>query len=161
MIFDFLDKLEIGYIRRDHDAAMTCQELSSTIPDLEGLKTKNLFLRDKKGSRHFLVISPDHKKVDLLELSKELSSGGRLSMASKERLDKHLGILPGAVSLLALINDKSQAVEVLLDQEVWSAESVQCHPLVNTCTLVIRHHDLEKFLEATGHKAKIMALPSL
>ena len=127
-------------------------------PELNGASTKNLFLRDKKGIRHFLVTVPEDKKVDLKTLSSALDSS-RLSFASPERLKTHLGIDPGSVSLLALANDSENNVEVFIDQEIWEDEAILCHPLVNTSTLVVPRKDMKLFLEKTGHGVRLIEVP--
>ena len=81
-------------------------------------------------------------------------------MASRERLQAHLGVEPGAVTLLALINDCEGAVEVVIDRAVWAASALQCHPLVNTATLVIARADVERFLAKTGQVWRVMDVPS-
>jgi len=103
-IYEFLDANNVSYERHDHPEVFTVEESKKLSPELNGASTKNLFLRDKKGIRHFLVTVPEDKKVDLKALSSALDSS-RLSFASPERLKTHLGIDPGSVSLLALAND--------------------------------------------------------
>ncbi len=159
-IYEFLEQHAIAYEPHDHPPLMTTKDAQKWTPDLPGTSTKNLFLRDKKGTRHFLVVVPDSKQVELKTLSAAIGSS-RLSFASPERLKKHLNILPGSVSLLALIQDKEKNVEVLLDQEIWQAESLQCHPLVNTRTLIISHLGVEKFLEACGHPFTTLNIPGI
>ena len=83
----------------------------------------------------------------------------RISFGSPERMKKHLGIEPGAVSIMALYHDKAHAVELFVDQELWKAESFQCHPLVNTATLEITRENLTRFLEITGHEMKTIEVP--
>lgn len=137
---------------------MTVEESERLVPLLPGAKTKNLFLRDKKGARHFLVTVPHDLAVDLGALGDRLDAG-RLGFASAERMMKHLGITPGSVSLLALVNDSAHAVEFVIDRRLWEADAVHAHPLVNSATMVIPHADLERFLEATGHAARIIDVP--
>jgi Ala-tRNA(Pro) deacylase len=151
----FLDAHRIGAHRVDHPAVMTVEESERLVPPMPGAKTKNLFLRDKKGARHFLVTVPHDVTVDLGALGVEIGAG-RLGFASAERLQRHLGITPGSVSLLALVNDRAHAVEFVVDRRLWSAEAVHAHPLVNTATLVIAHDELERFLAATGHAPRIV-----
>lgn len=154
-IYEYLDANEVAYERHDHEAVFTVEESKQLSPELEGASTKNLFLRDKKGSRHFLVTVQEDKQVDLKVLSGKLDSS-RLSFASPERLKTHLGIEPGSVSLLALANDYDNKVEAFIDQDIWQAEAILCHPLVNTSTLVIPRKDLGQFLEKTGHGLKLI-----
>jgi Ala-tRNA(Pro) deacylase len=151
----FLETNQIVYTRHDHPAVYTVEEADRLVPELPAAKTKNLFLRDDKGKRHFLVVVPGHKQVDLKTL-KDRMGVKRISFGSPERLKKHLGIEPGAVSILSLYNDKAHAVELFVDQELWASESFQCHPLVNTATLEISRDNLLRFLKITGHDMKII-----
>ena len=154
-IYEFLEANQVEYERHDHEAVFTVEESKKLSPELEGASTKNLFLRDKKGARHFLVTVPEDKQVDLKALSGKLDCS-RLSFASPERLKTHLGIEPGSVSLLALANDNENKVEAFIDQDIWQAEAILCHPLVNTSTLVIPREDMGQFLEKTGHGVKLI-----
>ena len=157
-IYEFLDANNVSYERHDHQADFTVEESKILSPELNGASTKNLFLRDKKGLRHFLVTVLEDKKVDLKALSYVLDSS-RLSFASPERLKKHLGIDPGSVSLLALVKDSENNVEVFIDKEIWEDEAILCHPLVNTSTLVVPHKDMKSFLEKTGHGVRLIEVP--
>jgi len=155
----FLRDHGIVAARHEHAAVMTVAESERLVPKLPGAKTKNLFVRDRKGARHFLVTTPHDIAVDLDALGVALGAG-RLGFASPERLQKHLGLAPGAVSLLGLINDEAGAVEFVIDRALWEADAVQAHPLVNTATMVIPHADLERFLAATGHAPHVIDLPA-
>jgi Ala-tRNA(Pro) deacylase len=154
----FLRDHGIAAPRHEHPAVMTVEESLRLVPRLPGAKTKNLFLRDKRGRRHFLVTVPHDVAVDLDALGATLGVGG-VGFASSERLQKHLGITPGSVSLLALVNDATLAVEFVIDRSLWEAEAVHAHPLVNTATLVIAHADLERFLAATRHVPRVIDVP--
>jgi Ala-tRNA(Pro) deacylase len=155
----FLRDHGITAARHSHPPVMTVEESERLVPKLPGAKTKNLFLRDKKGARHFLVTVPHDLQVDLNALGSVLDAG-RLGFASAERLTKHLGIAPGSVSLLALVNDPAAAVEFVIDGALWDAPAVQAHPLVNDATMVIPHAELERFLAATGHAARVIDVPA-
>jgi len=144
--------------RHEHPAVMTCEESDRLVPALPGAKSKNLFLRDKKGLRHLLVTVPPERAVDLNALGATLGVG-RMGFASPERLHRHLAITPGSVSLLALMNDREHAVEFVIDRTLWEATAVQAHPLVNTATMVLAHADLERFLAATGHVPRVVDVP--
>ena len=154
----FLHAHGIAPAHHEHPAVMTVEESERLVPRLPGAKTKNLFLRDKKGARHFLVTVPHDLAVDLAALGTVLGAG-RLGFASSERLSRHLGITPGSVSLLALFNDRAHAVEFVIDRALWQADAVHAHPLVNTATTVLAHADLERFLAATGHAARVVDVP--
>lgn len=158
-LLDFLEQQDIHYERFDHPPVFTVADVHRLTPDLPGVKTKNLFLRDNKGKRHFLVIVPGDKRVDVRHLNDQLGCS-RLSFGSADRLMRYLGVEPGAVSLLALFNDTSHGVDVVMDEDLWTAEAFQFHPLVNTSTLVIAKVGIECFLSATGHTYHIKAIPS-
>jgi Ala-tRNA(Pro) deacylase len=154
----FLARHGIALQRFEHPPVMTVEESERLVPRSPGVKTKNLFLRDKKGARHFLVTVPHDLAVDLVALGVQVGAG-RLGFASAERLMKHLGVTPGSVSLLALVNDTAHAVEFLIDRRLWDADAVHAHPLVNDATMVIPHAELERFLAATGHSVRIIEVP--
>ena len=143
----------------EHPAVHTIDEALAHVPAMSGLMVKNLFVRDEKGRRHFLVIVPFDKRIDLAALGRLLPVS-KLRMASPERLLQHLGITPGAVSLFALLHDGRQAVELVLDQAVWEADAVQAHPLRNTATVALPHAALVRFLAHTGHVPRIMSVPA-
>jgi Ala-tRNA(Pro) deacylase len=158
-IFEFLQAQGIVAECHSHPPVMTVEESLRLVPKLPGLKTKNLFLRDKKGRRHLLVTVPHDLPVDLDALGVALDAH-KLGFASAERLLKHLEIRPGSVSLLALFNDKARAVEFVIDRRLWEAEAVQAHPLINSQTLVLGHAELERFLAATGHRPRVIDVPA-
>ncbi|APA71539.1 prolyl-tRNA synthetase [Janthinobacterium sp. 1_2014MBL_MicDiv] len=143
----------------EHPAVHTIDEALIHVPAMPGLMVKNLFVRDDKGRRHFLVIVPFDKRIDLAALGKLLPAS-KLSMASPERLLQHLGIAPGAVSLFALLHDSAHAVELVLDQAVWDAAYMQAHPLRNTATVALSHAALRRFLAHTGHLPRIVTVPA-
>ncbi|MDD5026018.1 MAG: prolyl-tRNA synthetase associated domain-containing protein [Candidatus Peribacteraceae bacterium] len=155
----FLTDYGVSFQHFDHPAVFTCGQAEQLMPPMPGTHTKNLFLRDRKGLRNLLVVVGYEKNVDLKALT-ALIDIDKLSFASPERLKTYLGVEPGAVSLLGLVNDTGHAVEVIFDEEIWQADAVLCHPLVNTATLVIPHDGVERFLRATGHTPQIMEVPS-
>ena len=157
-IYEFLDKHKIGYERHDHPAVFTCEEAGRLVPAMPGAKTKNLFLYNKKADRHFLVVVECSVTVDLKALAPVLEVK-KLALASARRLEHHLGLSAGAVTLLGLINDPGGAVEVVVDRELWEADAFRCHPLVNTSSLAISKEDLLRFIDLTGHSARIIDIP--
>ncbi|HHQ4713735.1 TPA: prolyl-tRNA synthetase associated domain-containing protein [Aeromonas veronii] len=158
-IYSLLDQLAIPYQRFDHPPVFTCEEASRLLPDLPAAKTKNLFLRDPKSERLFLVVTPEERRVDLKALATALGVK-RLSFGSPERLDAVLGLTPGSVTLLAMVRDRENAVELVVDEAIWQAEQVQCHPLVNTATLIIRLDDVRRLLTHLDREAIVMRLPA-
>lgn len=157
-LFGLFEEHGLDYEIVEHPPVFTIDEALSLVPHLDGIKTKNVFARDAKGSRHFLVIIPHDRRVDLVELARTLSST-KLSMGSAERLERHLGVTPGTVSVFALVNDKDNAVELVIDAAIWAADKVQGHPLRNTATVSIAHVSLATFLDRIGHAPRVIAVP--
>lgn len=157
-IYKFLADYDIEYERHDHPPVFTCEEAERLVPPLPAAKTKNLFLRDNKGRRHFLVIVGYEKTVDLKAL-RDLLGSSKLSLGSAERMQKYLGVTPGAVSLLALVIDVNKEVEVIFDKDLWQSNAFRFHPLVNTSTLVISRENIERFLEITGNIVLVLDVP--
>ncbi|HEY9104526.1 prolyl-tRNA synthetase associated domain-containing protein [Chitinimonas sp.] len=149
----------IPYLRVDHPAVYTCEEAAELVPPIEGAETKNLFLRDDKRSRYFLVSLPAEKSADLKALAGVLGVK-RLTMASAEDLADHLGVAPGSVTPLAAFNDQQGRVEIKLDAELASQQRLLCHPLVNTATLSITVPDLTRFLDLYGHALEVVEVPA-
>jgi len=157
-IYEFLHKNNITYTRYDHEAVYTCEQADRLGIRTTAAKTKNLFLRDRKARRHFLVTVGDEKTVDIKRLEEVLEVKG-LSFASSGRLMEYLGLTPGSVTILAALNDGRGSVEVIVDRDLWSHDAIQCHPLVNTSTLVISRDNIERFLTLTGHMPLIIDVP--
>jgi Ala-tRNA(Pro) deacylase len=155
--FAFLSEHGIAYQRCDHPAVCTVEEASRLVPPLPGAKTKNLFLRDKPGRRHFLVCLPAAKRIDIKALSDAIGVN-RLSFGSAARLKQYLGVEPGAVTLLAIFNDPAQAVELFVDEELWQSAALQFHPLVNTATLVLSREAVERIASLTGHSLRVIRI---
>jgi len=156
-LIQLLEQSAILYQRYDHPPVYTVAQANALRPDLPGAATKNLFLRDRKGRRYFLIVSRDDRPIDLGSLAK-LVGVSKLSLASPERLSQILKIDPGSVSILALINDEHVQVQLLIEREIWQSEALQAHPLVNTATLIIPKSGIEKFLSITGHSPRIIDL---
>ena len=157
-IYTFLDTNNITYERFDHPAAFTCEQAMEVCPEMPGESIKNLFVYDKRSNQHFLVVVGKEKQVDLKQL-KSILNVSNLSFASEERLQKYLGVTPGSVTILGLINDTSRAVQVIFDINL-KDKILQCHPLVNTATLTIPFEDIKKFLTITGHDYQFIDIPT-
>jgi Ala-tRNA(Pro) deacylase len=158
-IFRFLSENGIDFERFDHPPVYTVADVHRLTPDLPGAKTKNLFFHDSKNDRHFLVVVPGDGRIDMKALPGVLESG-RVRFGSPERLKNYLGIEPGSVSLLAIVNDPQHAVEVIVDETLWESDAYQFHPLINTSTLVISRNGIQRFLSATGHEPRIASVPT-
>ncbi len=154
-LYDLLDKLGIAYTRHEHPPVYTVDEAKAYWQDIPGVHCKNLFLRNSKGNRHFLVILEQSKRVDLKQLA-EKTAAGKLSFASANRLEKYLGLETGAVSPFGLINDLNKEVEVVLDKDLLQSDRVNFHPNVNTATLTLSFADFKRFLDHCGQKILIL-----
>ena len=157
-VYQFLAENHIEYKRHDHPPVFTVADVERLVPPLPAAKTKNLFLRDKKGKRHFLVVVPAQKQVDIKALGGVIGAD-RLSFGSPDRLKRYLGVDPGSVTILALMRDPDHAVEVVFDESLGKEEAFQFHPLVNTSTLVISRDNLLRFIDATGHEVRNLEVP--
>lgn len=143
----------------EHPPLFTCDEADRLLLDRPGTRLKNLFLRDNYGRRHALLLTTPHKQVDLKALSKQLG-WSRIGFASAERLDKYLGVEPGHVSVLALVNDAGhQDVELWLDNDLLEGDDFHCHPLRNTATVLLSKADLAHFAAQTGHTPQWIEVP--
>jgi len=158
-VYQFLADHRIEYRRHDHPAVFTVADVERLVTPLPAAKTKNLFLRDKKGKRHFLVVVPAQKRVDIKALGAAMGAG-RLSFGSPDRLKRYLGVDPGSVSILALIRDSGHAVEVVFDKILELEKAFQFHPLINTSTLVISRDNLRRFLEVAGYEIRSLDVPA-
>jgi Ala-tRNA(Pro) deacylase len=158
-LYRFLADHHVEYERYDHPAVYTVADVKRLVPPLPAARTKNLFLRDHKGRRHFLVIVPADKRVNIKALNTVIDSS-RLSFGSANRLQKFLGVDSGSVTIFALVNDRDHKVEVIIDESLWEQKAFQFHPLVNTSTLVVSNDHLKRFLTLTGHDVKILVVPS-
>jgi len=156
-LYAVLDELEISYTRYEHTPVFTCDQAYAALPDTPAVQTKNIFLRDKRGRRHLLLVTTCEKAVDIKRFAEQIGAD-RLSFASPERLMKYLGVEPGSVTVLGLIHDTANAVELYIDADVWETPEWRCHPLVNTATLVISRPDIEKFVARTGHTPHVVVL---
>ncbi|UCE40820.1 MAG: prolyl-tRNA synthetase associated domain-containing protein [Candidatus Aminicenantes bacterium] len=154
-VYGVLDKLGISYIRHEHPPVYTVEEAEKQWTKIIGAHCKNLFLRNKKGNRHYLVILEASKVADLKSLNKILGED-RLSFASEKRLMKYLGLETGAVSAFGLIYDKENHVKVVIDDDLKKAEAVNFHPNVNTATVGISFPDFERFLAWCGHAVRYL-----
>lgn len=156
--YDFLDALGISYDRIDHEAADTMEVCAEIDRVLGALICKNLFLCNRRETEFYLLMMPGDKPFKTKELSAQIGSA-RLSFASPEKMLEYLDILPGAVSVMGLMNDHDHRIHLLVDEDVLRGEYVGCHPCVNTSSLKIKTSDIfEKFLPATGHTAQKVTL---
>ena len=153
-LFAYLDRLGIAHETITHPAVFTVEEARTLRGPLAGGHTKNLFLRDKKGTP-FLVVASDDAAIELRSLHRLLGASGRFSFGSAELMRELLGVEPGSVTPFAVINDTARRVNVVLDAAMMAQEVLNFHPLVNTGTTTISRDGLLNFLETTGHLPRI------
>jgi len=156
-VYAALDALGIRYDRHEHPAVFTADDASKYWDPIPGVQCKNLFLRNKKGDRHYLVVVEISKRVDLKDLVKVVGDD-RLSFGSPERLMAQLGLTPGSVSPFGLIHDADGSVRVLIDQDLRGAERLIFHPNINTASVVVSWADLERFLATRRNNVRIVSL---
>ncbi len=158
-IYRVLEQLGIRYGRHDHEAAFTVEQADRIYGHLPGGHTKNLFLRNKKGDRHYLVTVRSDKRVDLKALRGVLDEA-TLTFASPERLMAHLGVTPGSVTPLGLIHDRAHAVTVILDRDLLAMERLNFHPNANTATVTLTQADFQRFLRHCGNAVRTVEIPA-
>ncbi len=156
--FALLDRLGIAHPTHDHPPLHTVEDSRALRGEIGGGHIKNLFLKDK-GGNFFLVTAEEDSPLDLKTIDKVIGAKGRVSFASAEQLMAHLGILPGSVSPLALVNDTGRAVRFVLERKLVRHDILNVHPLVNTRTTSITRDDLFRYVEATGHETTVLDLP--
>lgn len=155
-IYAVLDNLDIKYEKFEHQPVFTVAEADKANLNIPAKHTKNLFLRNKKKTKYYLVILPAHKKFDLKKFA-SLINDKHLSFASPKRLKHYLGLSPGSVSPFGLINDLKKEVLVYADESLVNDGKVAFHPNQNNATLVINSSGFEKFLKAVGNEYKLIS----
>lgn len=157
-VYDLLDKLGLEYERIDHASAMTmdaCKEIDAA---LEATICKNLFLCNRQKTAFYLLMMPGDKAFKTKELSSQIGSA-RLSFADEEFMEEYLDITPGSVSVMGLMNDTQNRVQLLVDEDVLKGTYLGCHPCVNTSSIKLRTDDVfEKFLQAVQHTMIVVHL---
>ena len=157
-VYDFLDAVGVEYWRIDHEPAFTMEVCEEIDKALEAMICKNLFLCNRQKTAFYLLMIPGDKTFKTKELSHQIGSA-RLSFASAEDMEKYLDITPGAVSVMGLMNDRENAVRLLVDKDVLADELLGCHPCVNTSSLRLRTADVfGPVLKAMGHEMTVVEL---
>ena len=152
-----LGELGIAYTRHEHPPVATAEDGAVHWAGIDATHCKNLFLRNQKGNRHYLLVLPATKRANLRAVADEIGDG-KLSFASPDRLMTHLGLTPGSVSPFGLINNADHAVRVVLDRDLPSATRVSFHPNINTATLTLTVGDFMRFLETCGNPVRLVTV---
>ena len=144
-VYERLALLGIPFERFEHPPAATVDDARLHWAGIDATHCKNLFLRNQKGNRHYLVILEHSKRADLRSVATQIGDG-KLSFASPARLATHLGVTPGSVSPFGLVHDREHRVRVYLDNDLRGVERVSFHPNINTVTVTLSFADFEVFL---------------
>ena len=156
-VYEVLDKLNIKYKKQTHKAVFTCMEADVLITDFKGVKSKSLFLTNKKKNYYYLVIMDSIKNLNMDELANKLNES-RLSFASPERLDKELGLESGYVSIFGLLNNTSKNITVIFDKDIIDEELITFNPNINTATIEISMKDMFAFINYINFEYIILKL---
>jgi len=158
-VYDLLDSLGVTYQRIDHEPAMTMEICAMIDETLQATICKNLLLCNRQGTSFYLLMMPGDKPFKTKELSKQIGSS-RLSFASAEHMEQLLDITPGSVSVMGLMNDKENKVQLLMDEDILRGEYIGFHPCINTSSLKVRLEDLmNTIIPAMGHEPRFVNLP--
>ena len=157
-VYDLLANLGMDYQRIDHEAAMTMEACAAVDEALGATICKNLLLCNRQCTDFYLLLMPGDKPFKTKELSGQIGSS-RLSFASAEHMETLLDITPGSLSILGLMNDKENRVQLLIDEDILGGEYIGCHPCINTSSLRIRTQDvLQTLIPAMGHTPRMVIL---
>jgi Ala-tRNA(Pro) deacylase len=156
-LYQLLQKLNISFEYHEHPPLATIEDAKIHWKDYNSGRCKNIFFRNHKGDRHYLVILEHLRLLDIKDLEKRLRQG-KLTFASDKRLKKYLGVEPGSVSPFGLINDKEQHTHLFIDETLNNYDRLTFHPNVNTASLVVSKYDFLKFLEHTGNSYEFIKL---
>jgi Ala-tRNA(Pro) deacylase len=156
-LYGLLESLDIRFDYHEHPPVATIEDAKIHWKDYNSGRCKNIFFRNHKGDRHYLVILEHLRQLNIHDLEKRLKQG-KLSFASDQRLKKFLGVEPGSVSPFGLINDREKHVHLFIDEKLNESERLAFHPNVNTASLVISKKDLLKFLTYTGNSFEFIKL---
>jgi Ala-tRNA(Pro) deacylase len=156
-VYEILAELGISFEYHEHPPGNTIEEALKYWKDIDSTHCKNIFFRNHKGDRHYLVIMEHSRQLDIHDLEKRLRQG-KLTFASPERMKKYLGLTPGSVSLFGLIHDTDHHVHVFSDKKLQTANRLSFHPNLNTASLVIAFEDMVKFLKWAGNSFEFLTL---
>jgi Ala-tRNA(Pro) deacylase len=156
-VYEVLDRMGIAYEKYEHPPVFTGEEAAEHWRPIAATRVKNLFLRNKKGDRHYLVILEIDKQADLRQLVKVIGDD-RLSFGSADRLMTQLGVTPGSVSPFGLMHEQSAGLQVIVDEDLRRAERLIFHPNINTASVTISVADLERFLATRPNRVRWLRL---
>jgi len=156
-LYDLFKELGIEFEFHEHPPLATIEDAKLHWKDYNSGRCKNIFFRNHKGNKHYLVILEHLRLLDIHDLEKRLKQG-KLTFASDQRLMKYLGVEPGSVSPFGLINDKEKNVHLFIDEKLCESDRLAFHPNINTASLVISKADFLRFLDYTGNTYEFVKL---
>lgn len=156
-LYELLNKLQIEFEYLEHPPAPTIEIARQYWAGHDAQHCKNLFFRNHKGNKHYLVILDCNSNMDIHTIEKLLRQG-KLSFASEKRMIKYLGVTPGSVTPFGLINDTEHHVHLFLDKNLQKAAYISFHPCINTASLIIKYEDFIRFLDHTTNTYEWMEL---
>jgi Ala-tRNA(Pro) deacylase len=156
-LYNLFEKLAIQYEYHEHPPLATIEDAKIHWENYNSGRCKNIFFRNHKGNRHYLVILEHLRQLNIRDLEKRLNQG-KLTFASDKRLKRYLGVEPGSVSPFGLINDSEKHVHLFIDEKLNEFDRLTFHPNINTASLVISKSDFLKFLEYTGNTFEFIEL---
>lgn len=157
-VYDYLDSLGIEYYRVDHDSVFSDNECEAVEKVLDNVICKNIFLCNRQRTSYYMLVMPAHKRFNTSRVSHLLNSS-RLSFGSAEDMLELLDVTPGSVSIMALMNDRDNRVQLVIDTELLQHEDYGCHPCKNTSSLRLKRTDVfDKFLKSVNHEPIFITL---
>ena len=152
-----LQELGIPFDVVEHPPAFTTEQADRYIEGMEGVRTKTMFLTNKKKTQYYLLIMDDKKRLDM-DLFKELVSANRIRMASLDSLAEKMNLPAGTVSPFGLLNNEEKDIQVYFDKEIINEERMSFHPNTNEKTIFVSTRDLFKFLQDLGYSYQVLEL---
>ncbi len=156
-VYSILNELNIPFEYHEHPPAPTIEEAKKYWKGIDATHCKNIFFRNHKGNKHYLVVLDHRQALNIRDLEQRLKQG-KLSFASEKRMDKYLGLKPGSVSPFGLINDKENHVHIFFDKNLLQAKSISFHPNLNTASLIIPMNGFLKYMKSTGNSYEFLEL---
>jgi len=157
ILYQLFEELSIKFDYHEHPEAPTIEIAREYWEGIDATHCKNLFFRNHKGNKHYLVLLECNQELNIHDLEKRLKQG-KISFASQERMNRFLGVTPGSVTPFGLINDLEKHVHVFIDKNLQLSDKLSFHPLVNTASVVISFSDFTKFLNHQGNTYEFIEL---
>lgn len=152
-----LQELNIGFEMVEHPKALTTEEADLYIEGIEGVRTKTLFLTNKKKTEYYLIIMDDKKRLDMKRFN-DITGIKRISFCSADILMEKMKLIPGAVSIFGLLNNVEKDIQIYFDKEIFLENRISFHPNDNTKTIFISIDDMLKFIKSIGFKYNVIEL---